>query len=607
MAIVRTVSSYQDLKEALLFYIQEYNKMDALRLSDSWLFYYMTEFLFFGKSISKNDSPILFNLTKTILVEDRFDSSPYSKDYFHYYASITEPPEKLTRRIHFFKEAFDENDFWDPIVSKSDNKLLDDHYLGYLIVKPIVNTFVGCTFFYPKFLLEDCKNVFLPGIGEFKISLFGKSINLTGLPFQEQDGDISVCATNALWSSFYKLNQIFESVPIPSPTEIQFAAGPFRDGSRTIPSSQGLTIGQVSNAISYFGLTSELREWNLLETSNSNNSIHKNKDLKQFIYAYLKMGIPILLGFKQFQSEKESKEYFSDQPGYVFLNNVEDVESTIQKDTSVNYNNKLGNEQLHLVTVVGFETFTAENFSTGNHPENDDYLSNSDHISALICHNDTLGPYSRLVFSASNEYLLEIEYPGMDPVEATTQNVLVPIVEEIKITFENISRITRHLDVVVKNEALDFPDHTFQLKNPDDLVWEIFLNKTSSYKEEIASFDGLSDIQKIGVLEFSMPKYIWVSRLMNKTNGRILLEIIYNATESPSAFFCFHVFYFNENFKEYFLDRLAIMVKDYLRIEMSEIDKPAGKLNEIPNPLIDIYLDFFRNQSTTLSPNPKLG
>ena len=602
MAIVRTVSSYDDLKKILLSYIVKHNKMDDLQLSDSWLFFYMIEFLYYGKAISKNGSHLIEKLTKTIVIEDDFDSTPYSKDYFHYYASITNPPKKLTRRIHFFSKEFNETIFWHEIISGSNDYSLEDHYLGYLIVKPIINTFVGCTFFYPKYLLENSHNAHLPAIGTYQIKFFGKSIKLNGLPFQEQDGDISVCATNALWSAFYKLHQVF-GVSIPSPTEIQFAAGPFKDGSRTIPSSQGLTIGQVANAISHFGLTSELREWNLFEIPNHQGKPYKNKDLKRFIYAYLKMGIPVILGFKQFESEEESKEYFSDQEeaySLQYSNHNDKDNNGLTKETNLNFKN----EQLHLVTVIGYETFNSPSSNRKNNLEVDDYLANTDQISALICHNDTLGPYSRLIFSVSNDYLLEIEYPSMGPVEAATQNVLVPIVDEIKITFENISLITRHLDIVVKNSSLDSPEHCFKLSNPSDLIWEIFVHKTADYKEEIALMKGLDKNQKIQILQHPMPKYIWVSRLANKQKGKVLLEIIFNATESPSTFFGYFSFFFDRNFRDYFLDRLETMVEDVIPNMMKEVDKPAGKLKEIQNPLRGTYFNFFKKESRLIPVTP---
>lgn len=129
---------------------------------------------------------------KTIIVEERYVSKDFLRDFASYYAFCFEDYSKFCNRVHFFPNEFDEETFYSAILAPEKNlKNFWSNYLGFIVVKPIPTKIIGYT-----------------------IHVFGKEVKIKSLAFQEQDSVLAACATTAIWSMLNKASVGFNTIKL---------------------------------------------------------------------------------------------------------------------------------------------------------------------------------------------------------------------------------------------------------------------------------------------------------------------------------------------------------------------------------------------------------
>jgi hypothetical protein len=345
----------------------------------------------------------------------------------------------------------------------------------------------------------------------YTLNLLGKQLIVKTLAFQEQDINVSACATTALWMAFHKTASLFQT-PLPSPYQITASTGNlFSNTGRVFP-NKGLDLYQVGKAIESVGLVSELRLYKppvelhertlkqiealpLEEQPDPSTwpelcrqAIEAQmQEAKGFIYAYLRMGLPVLL--------------------------------FVQLDG-------LGG---HLVTITGYRESEAVPIRSFN------ISLLSDRIERFYVHDDQIGPFSRLGFTHDGR--LETAWPnGTDWVnckKAVLDAVSVPITLDIRIEYEQV-----YEKVALFDQAL----YGF-LPEGQDLLWDVYLSYSNSYKEELRSQRHINYYHLARILKTLLPKYVWVARASLGDN--ILLEMVFDATDLHTGFYCQLINVFN--------------------------------------------------------------
>jgi len=219
----------------------------------------------------------------TIVVEWRYTDRDFLEDYASYYVRCFD--QKYAARcvrLHFFLDELDENILHGHLTRPRIEVEADinDRYLGFLVVKPIPNRFVGRTCL--RTYDPDGGRRFYPPTRKCDANLLGLGLQVESLAYQEQDTVAAACATSALWSVLHATALLFQH-KVYTPVEItRIATEKFPTFGRVFPNA-GLTPAQIAAAIRGVGLEPEVL------------AVRDKAHLQSTVYAYLRAGIPCVL------------------------------------------------------------------------------------------------------------------------------------------------------------------------------------------------------------------------------------------------------------------------------------------------------------------------
>lgn len=487
------------------------------RVKDRLHFFYLRKYFSEEKGIG----------AKTLVIENDYISKAYITDYSNYYATCFQHYERKCKRVHFFGNEFSSEIFEKELLDNESKVLNDEHYLGYIVVKPLPDSILGPTLLKTYLKRKDKQRRYYPACHEYKVNLFGKELRLETLPYQEQDTVVSACASVAVWSTFHQTSWLFKT-HLPSPSEITKLAGNhFINYGRTYP-NEGLDITQICKAIDSVGLVSELRH-----SPNFEDDINL---ATRIIYAYLKANIPVILLIKDGKDEYEPA-----------INTTECPEAVPKKKASK------GNG--HAITVAGYSEpglLKKEDF-----PPKRQISLVADRIDVFYTHDDQLGPFSKYTFSGNTALLKHTWVDGNEITEPVwIHSVIIPLYPKIRIKYEDVLECISLFDIIL------YELNVFEF----ELEWDIYLTESNKYKAEILN-TGLDVLVKKRKAFASLPKYIWIARAQVK--GKPIFDFIIDATDIPTGNFCIDFLLHDPAFRTYLL---AVMndAKDTF------IDEPDG-------------------------------
>jgi hypothetical protein len=446
---------------------------------------------------------------KTILIENNYIDHDYLEDFSGYYVKCFKKYPRKCCRFHFFSHHFSSEDFHKFLSNKEDSELnkevLSSSYLGFVVVKPLPVTIIGrtCLKTYPT---NGTKRYF-PITRTYEANLFGLSLPVNTLAYQEQDSVTAACATSALWSVFQGTGKLFQHI-IPSPVEITRAAtNNLPIESRVLP-NKGLNAHQMANAIRHVGLEPLFI------------NIPNISTLKSTIYAYLRGKLPIVLSIGLY-------------------------------NTLAHPNPLIG---WHAIAVTGYSV-------TGNispSPEKSNFRLTASKMDKIYVHDDQIGPFARMEFDGLSVSItnnmsqverldsLSTSWRGevgaaIGTARAVPSYIIIPLYHKIRIPYWTI-----HTSVLVFNSIIE----NFRTKNlivglSDYLDWEIYLSNVNEYKNDIISSNELSESSRIEILTTSLPRFLWIARAWNA--GSKIMDLLFDATDIELGLFFLQAVGYNEN------------------------------------------------------------
>lgn len=415
------------------------------------------------------------------MIERRYIDRTFMDEFKEFYATSFKSYSAMCIRLHFFTATprglrasltrLDTEILAMPDGYSEKCSQFSEGYLGFMVVKPLPATRIGRTVIrHPKHQRDDDNRRGFPCTRVYKAHLKGLELSVCGLPFQQQDGGMSACASTALWAS---MNQYAEYEPfqVPSPAAItKFAAGHMSSFGRSIPQERGLTSAQMCKAIEAAGLSPYLVPF---DTSGI-------PVIKSLIYSVVRSGFaPILL--------------------------LENPKSA------------------HAVAVAGM-SLSGPPKSTVRmaiHVEEE-----ASRMKALYINDDRCGPYQSAILRGRQ--LIVKTLKGDDPWKVT--HMIVPLHPKIRLAFADLSKFATRLAETVgfarflKAEANG---------NPKKIRLEYWITKSRLYRQHaLYSQNRLVTAEARRRLndENDFSRYVGVVRLSDKSIGTI--DVVLDVTNT---------------------------------------------------------------------------
>lgn len=439
---------------------------------------------------------------RTIVVEYDYVDRDYLEDFAGYYVRCFSPPGARCARLHFFQSEFLETELTSFLEGKRSSKrflrekLNDAKYLGFVVVKPLSQTFVGrtCLRTYP----DGITGRRFPSLRRYDANLFGIALSVLSLAFQEQDTEVARCATAAMWSVLQGTAIRFGHA-VPTPVEItRNAVSVHALRSRTLPAKDGLTVEQLADAVRKMHL-----EPYCVDASNQ-------QILQAEAYAYLRAGIPALLG-------------------------VALVDKLDENGTPLDPAKHMG---FHAVALTGYHCSDNPPIPFGQ----SNLLLRATRLDKFYAHDDQVGPFSRMTLSPHGTLVkwkhmrgsirdscyLESSWQGesgtIGSVYAIPESLLIPLYPKMRIPFqEALAGVAAFDSAIMELVALD------HINLPEQLEWDLFLTTAAELKQDIRTTGTLSGAYARDLLTASMPRFIW--RAIGLRNSVPCVELLFDATD----------------------------------------------------------------------------
>lgn len=401
---------------------------------------------------------------KTTVVERHYVDHDYLDDYSHYYSRCFKECPRVCLRFHFFSEKHKDRDVRNLLLKGGVAKLrkFQKSYLGFVVIRPLPRTLIGRTCIWPR-AGED-----LDGMAACKIdvSFFGCPLSVHCMPFQEQDHAVAACATSALWSACQVTSRLFgHAVQTPSGiTEVATESGTAL--KRNWPNVGGLTTREMAYAIRKAGL-------DVIYLDIKKAAPKRRREIVLgHLYAYLSMGIPVLLvGTLSYPGSART--------------------------------------ELHAVCANGFHLSKIPFV-----PPNELVACDIDEITVS---DDNVGPYS--AFKVLRGGIPTIDFLTQWKVKNkqnefcrfSLQNMLIPIYPQIRTSYEDVWEAANGFKILLSMVSSKLP-----------LKWSISLVRGNDLKCRVRAMDDVSDDEKLCALHTGLPKYVWqVSLLANEEEGAV--------------------------------------------------------------------------------------
>jgi len=234
------------------------------------------------EEVAKKLQKDISNAVKSVLIEDDYIDKDYRSTYYNFYAKKALNYNPNCSRLHFFDEtvSFDEEKL---TLSCSDNdERLDDHYFGYMILRPTGIATIGRSVLSP-----DIRNGARGGIilANHKVHLLGYTLFIEGFPSMDQHIDISVCAHVACWCILRHYSERYSTHSEFHVHDITLMAHQFNPGG-LIP-SKGLEISHAERVFQEAGT------YPVYIAREDRKADAEDASFYRQLYAYIESGFPL--------------------------------------------------------------------------------------------------------------------------------------------------------------------------------------------------------------------------------------------------------------------------------------------------------------------------
>lgn len=221
----------------------------------------------------------------SVLVQRRVFDADFSAEYSVYYSQQFNNVLRTCTRLHFFQEGSAEAE--SPV--QFFDRVSESAYLGFVTLRPVPRAPVAATILASRVAAPHivCSR------DRFPVHIAGRSFEIDGTPFMQQDNAVAVCAQASIWMALRTLRRR-EGDRAHSPAQITDAATRYLISDRTRPNKGGLTVQQMAEAVRAAG-------YSPLSMRLVHSSPAKPSDcqlIRVQLHPYIESDIPVLLALK---------------------------------------------------------------------------------------------------------------------------------------------------------------------------------------------------------------------------------------------------------------------------------------------------------------------
>lgn len=227
---------------------------------------------------------LIFNAGLVAVVAQRRVRDPdFSAEHAAYYSEQFRRVPQTCTRVHFFLQATP------PTVELLTylDSVSEDSYLGFITLRPIPRAPVGATILSARVAGSNV----VCSLDNFPVHISGKSFEIEGTPFMQQDNAVAVCAQASIWVALRTLRRR-EGDRAHNPAQITDAATKYLISDRTRPNKSGLTIHQMAEAVRAAGYSPLLMR---LVKDPKNHGPAQITEVRKRLQSYIESNIPVLL------------------------------------------------------------------------------------------------------------------------------------------------------------------------------------------------------------------------------------------------------------------------------------------------------------------------
>jgi len=436
------------------------------------------------------------------VMEEPYTDQDYSSDYLAFYASAFKDHQRDTRRVHLFSKDVS-GWFEKTLAEQVKDAEIQDHYLGFVVVRPIRQGAIGRTFLrFPDLKAPLCVRVAARATCHSHI--LGTKLEIVGAPFIQQDRRLGACAQASIWMASRPVHMRHRRTAWHSIAEITRLATTPTDGelSQELPAgSSGLNPLHIIRALKAMGhqpLQHGFRDSDGKPTATKACEVAMR---------YLDSGLPVILGM-------------------------------------AGVNGEIG----HAIAAIGYIETTGDAIKPG-----DSYDS---FVRAFVIHDDQSGPYRYLPLTDEDAGHLPRErllFKDSKPVtvEGSVTHMFVPLPPRVFLRAERADIVARdflNLQAMISNklsrEASDPAvgaaiEAFFAKVKEGKFIRRTYLTTAGRYRHHLAKGD-LNELIKIELVTRQLPHFIWVTELMESSSEQVTFKgarnivghMVVNATSS---------------------------------------------------------------------------
>lgn len=402
--------------------------------------------------------------TGCVILEDQYIDRDYRDTFSHIFSKRFATPGARCQRLHFFHRDAE------PSFSlEMSAEQLQEHYLGYAVIRPTRPNGLGRMLVSPKIALPSMDGV-EASLCEEQVSLFGRKLQVRGFPFIGQDVDVTTCAQATLWMLRRYYSNRYRQYAETRPYELAQLAALHLHGDRSFPAT-GLSDWQMAEMLRALGFSPMIY------------SKRKFANFTQLLLSYLDSGVPLVLSF--------------------------------ERPTAAH-----GDAAGHAVACFGFRGRTPT-------PVQDSTTCLGYVPQSILVNDDNYPPYLEVGTHHPPD-----EYPHAPRIEDIS-SMIVPLPGQISLLAEQFDALVRHLiekgvwSMEQKSPQLQ------QLRKAGHLALRLYLTTCRNIKERLPEQRMPHELVETAYRLMPLPHFVWVCEFHDPRQPwqkRCLGEVFWDAT-----------------------------------------------------------------------------